>query len=118
MAIDLNLLRSKSIGPSPAGPLSLRPSPARTSRFVAGKGHGLTLDKKRKAGARAGLGRAGRKPKVYATVGTGGTHPRGPGAFTPPSASVRLPNRAGPAAVVGKAGFLGKFFKRFRGGST
>jgi hypothetical protein len=115
MAIDLNLLRSKGTGPHPIGPMG--PSKSRASRFATGKGFGLTKNKKGKAGARAGLGRVGRKPKAFRTVGTGVPTPAGPGG-PGRSPSVRLPNRSrpAPAPAGGVKGFLGGFFKRFRKG--
>ncbi|OJW23180.1 MAG: hypothetical protein BGO49_27180 [Planctomycetales bacterium 71-10] len=122
MAIDLNLLRSKTVGPAPGGPRGLS---RRVSKFTAGTGFGLTKNKKGKAGSKAGLGHKGRatstggKPRRVSTVGTGVSTPKGPGAFgAGASPSTRLPNRSKPATSASSSGgFLGRFFKRFRSGS-
>jgi hypothetical protein len=119
VALNLNMLRNKTVGPAPAGPLGGK-AKSRAAGFVAGRNFGLSKDKKASAGARAGIGRAGRgKPRRIATVGTGVTPPRGPaGSGLTANPSVRLPNRSKPqsSSSSSTSGFLGSFFKRFRKG--
>ncbi len=71
MAVDLNLLKGKRIGPSPAGPLGAK-SGSRAAGFAAGRSFGLSKSKKGSAGARAGIGHKGRSVRpgyVGTTVG-------------------------------------------------
>ncbi len=85
----------------PAGPLGLSMSKSK--------------NKKGNAGAKAGLGRAGRKPP--GTKGNdvrGGPTPAGPGQSLNPNQTVRLPNRGGAPAAPKKGSFFGRFFKRGR----
>lgn len=113
MPLQLNRLGRTSNGPHPQGPGS---NAKRTSKFRAGTGFGLSKNKKGNAGARAGLGQKGRKPRIShgVTIGRGAPTPGGPGqGLNPGPGSVRLPNRsAAPAKKPG--GFFGRFFKRNR----
>lgn len=118
MAIDLNLFRSKVVGPAPKGPLGAAKS--RAAGFIAGRSFGLSKNKKSKAGASAGIGHAGRAsaggPRPLTTISKA---PRGPGVVAGQhNPSVRLPNRQrfGSNTAAPKTGILGRFFKRFRKG--
>ena len=102
MAIDLNLFRSKVVGPSPRGPLGAATTPFRR--------HGG--NKKGGTGAVAGIGHAGRAKRPLTTIAKA---PRGPGVIEGTrNPSVRLPNRQRFGSnTTPKTGILGRFFKRF-----
>jgi hypothetical protein len=117
MSLQLNHLKNKTIGPHPQGPGSTSPHSKRPAKFRAGTGFGLSKNKKGKAGARAGLGQKGRKPRISrgVTLGHGTSPPSGPGqSLNPGAGSVRLPNRTPSAPKAKPGGFFGRFFKRAR----
>lgn len=127
MSLSLNLLKSKSFGPAPAGPIGIHIGgmpKTRAAGFASGQGHGLSLSKKGSAGHKAGLGRPGRAVKTPSMKLPGVTLPGralpGTGGKAAlklnPNPSVRLPNRQTFGAPAKKPSAVSNFFRRFRRG--